>query len=279
MPRCVSRVILGRIGGIVNRRFDMKPASLHRSDAIPILWEDDRLIAVAKPAGLATIPGRGETDDLLHRLARQLRLPASGSADPRLRIVHRLDKDTSGVMLLAKDIDTQRYLSMQFQNNRVHKEYLALVIGRPPEPSGQIDAPLAPRRGTARMCVAAGGRSARTDWVLERKLRRFSLLRCFPKTGRPHQLRVHLKSIGLPLAVDPLYNPAPPGESDGIFLSQHKRDYRRTPGQLERPLIGRLSLHAAKIQFVHPDGRQLMVECPPPKDFRATLTQLGKLMK
>ena len=227
------------------------------------------MVAVAKPPGLASIPGRGETDNLLHRLVRQLRLPAEGSADPRLRIVHRLDKDTSGVMLLAKDIDAQRHLATQFQNHQVHKEYLAIVIGRPPNPSGQIDAPLAPQRGSARMSIAGAGRPARTDWIVARKMRRFTLLRCFPKTGRTHQIRVHLKSIGLPLAVDPLYNPPPPGQDPGIFLSHHKRDYRSTSGELERPLIGRLSLHAEKIQFVHPDGRQLMIECPPPKDFRA----------
>jgi len=271
--------MVGRIGSIVNRRFDMKPATFRRCNPIPILWEDARLVAVAKPAGLASIPGRGETDNLLHHLARQIHLGAEGSADPRLRIVHRLDKDTSGVMLLAKDIDAQRHLSTQFQNNQVQKEYLAIVIGRPSKPSGQIDAPLAPQRGSARMCIAGSGRAARTDWMVERKMRRFTLLRCFPKTGRTHQIRVHLKSIGLPLAVDPLYNPPPPGKIPGIFLSHHKRDYRGTASELERPLIGRLSLHAEKIQFAHPDGRQLTIECPPPKDFRAALTQLGKLVR
>lgn len=257
----------------------MKPASFRAADPIPILWNDDRLVVVAKPSGLATIPGRGETDNLLHRLARQLRLPADGSADPRLRLVHRLDKGTSGVMLMAKDIDAQRHLSLQFQNNLVHKEYLAIVIGRPTESEGQIQAPLSPQRGSARMCIAASGRRATTDWIVQRKLGRFTLLRCSPQTGRPHQIRVHLKSIGLPLAVDPLYNPPPQGQLDGIFLSHHKRDYRRTAGELERPLIGRLSLHAQKIQFIHPDGRPLAIECPPPKDFRATIAQLGKLAK
>jgi len=258
----------------------MKRRTFRHSDLVQVLLEDDRLVVVAKPAGLATIPGRGETDDLLHRLARQLGLPAAGSADPRLRIVHRLDKDTSGVLLMAKDVDAQRCLSQQFQNGLVHKEYLAIVVGRPAEPRGQIDAPLAPQRTNQhRMCVAANGRHARTDWIVERKLGRFTLLRCFPKTGRPHQIRVHLKSIGLPLAVDPLYNPPPPGQPAGIFLSHYKRDYRFTLGEEERPLIARLTLHARMLRFVHPDGKQLTIESVPPKDFRAALTQLGKLSR
>jgi 23S rRNA pseudouridine955/2504/2580 synthase/23S rRNA pseudouridine1911/1915/1917 synthase len=258
----------------------MKPRTFRHTQAIQVLFEDDRLVAVAKPPGLATIPGRGETDDLLHQLARQLHLPAAGSADPRLRIVHRLDKETSGVLLMAKDFDTQRHLSRQFQNGLVHKEYLAIVMGRPAEPRGEIDAPLAPQRSNHRcMCVSTDGRQSRTDWVIERKLGRFTLLRCFPKTGRPHQVRIHLKSIGLPLAVDPLYNPPPPGQAAGIFLSHYKRDYRFTVGEEERPLIGRLTLHAEKLRFVHPDGREITIECGPPKDFRAAAAQLEKLAR
>src|SRR5213595_2823269 len=100
-----------------------------RSDTIDILAETGDWVAVAKPAGLATIPGRAETDSVLERLGRQLGLPSSGTADPRIRVVHRLDKDTSGVLLFAKNTITQRHLSHQFQNNTILKEYLALVAG------------------------------------------------------------------------------------------------------------------------------------------------------
>jgi 23S rRNA pseudouridine1911/1915/1917 synthase len=249
-----------------------------KSPPLPILFEDEHLIAIAKPAHLATIPGRGEDESVLDVLSRQVGLPCAGTADPRLRIVHRLDKETSGVLLLAKDLPSQRDISGQFQHQQIQKEYLALVIGRPQGTEGEIDAPLAPHPSSRdRMAVSKHGRPAVTLWKVERLMRRFTLLRCYPKTGRTHQIRVHLQSIGLPLAVDPLYNPQPPGSRIGIFLSDHKRDYRPTVGREERPLIGRLTLHAEKLRFGHPDGRQITLECPIPKDFRAAILQLGKL--
>src|SRR5688572_33202885 len=102
---------------------------MRTGDLLEILGETADWVAVAKPAGLATIPGRAETDSVLERLARQLGIPSAGADDPRVRVVHRLDKDTSGVLLFTKDIATQRHLSHQFQNNAVEKEYLALVVG------------------------------------------------------------------------------------------------------------------------------------------------------
>src|SRR3954462_6595623 len=212
-----------------------------------------------KPAGLATIPGRAETDSVLERLGRQLGLPSSGTADPRIRVVHRLDKDTSGVLLFAKDTATQRHLSHQFQNNTILKEYVALVAGRPQQTEGDIDAPLGrPPTDPLRMTVTKhGGRPAQTGWKVEESFRGFALLRCFPKTGKTHQIRVHLKHIGLPLAVDPLYNRGGP---PGLLLSSVKRDYRPTRGEPERPLIARLTLHAHRLTFADFTGERVMLE-------------------
>jgi len=251
---------------------------MKQRDWLNVLFSDERIVAVEKPANLATIPGRGETDSLLEKLARQLGIPCRGTDDPRLRVVHRLDKGTSGVLLMARDIAAQRHLSHQFQNNQLRKEYLAIVFGKPEMDEGTIDAPLGPNPGSKdRMMVSKHGRASRTDWKVEKRMRRFTLVRCFPKTGRTHQIRVHLRSIGLPLAVDELYNSRAAGAAVGIFLSEFKRDYRPTAGQDERALISRLTLHAERLGFVHPDGREMVIECPLPKDFRAAITQLSKL--
>ena len=242
--------------------------------ALDILLNTDDLVAINKPAGLATIPGRAETTSALQELAEQLRLPSSGAADPRVRVVHRLDKDTSGVLLFARHTAAQRHLSHQFQNNQVEKEYLALVSNTPMQNDGEIDAPMAPHPGNPRkMTVSKQGRPARTLWRVEQRFRAFALLRVFPKTGKTHQIRVHLKHAGMPLAVDPLYNPAAPP----LLLSNIKRDYHPTRGHEERPLIARLILHAEKLRFTDLSGARIEIAAPLPKDFRATINQLSKL--
>jgi 23S rRNA pseudouridine955/2504/2580 synthase/23S rRNA pseudouridine1911/1915/1917 synthase len=246
-------------------------------DSLNILLDDDHIVAVEKPAGLASIPGRGETDSLLERIAAQMGLPHKGEQDPRIRVVHRLDKDTSGVVLFAKNIETQRHLSHQFQSNQVEKEYLALVAGHPDADEGEIDGRIGPHPNSrTRMAVLKHGRPALTRWKLEKRFREMSLLRVFPKTGKTHQIRVHLKHIGLPLALDPLYNPIRKPEAPaGIFLSQFKRDYRVSDRD-ERPLIARLTLHAERITFDHPKFGKTSVVAPLPKDFRVVLSQLER---
>ncbi len=251
----------------------MVPQQLKKqSDQLQLLYDSPDYVAVLKPAGLATIPGRAEVDSVLERLSRQIQLPCTGPADPRLRIVHRLDKDTSGVLLMARHKDAQRSASVQFQNNQTQKEYLALVHGRPSQDSGHIDEPLAvhPTIKT-RMCVTKHGRSAVTDWVIEQQFRVGTLLRVFPRTGKTHQIRVHLAHVGLPLWIDPIY-----GSKGAIFLSKLKRDYR--PGSHEeRPLIDRLTLHAHRLTFKIMDGTAISIEAPLPKDFRSAVNQLAKV--
>ena len=261
--------------------------SLNRKERLEILAETPDWVVVMKPAGLATIPGRGEDDSVLERLGRQLALPSGGTVDPRVRVVHRLDKDTSGVLLFAKHSAAQRHLSHQFQNNTIGKEYLALVAGRPTENAGEIDAPLArhPSSPQRMAVVRHGGRPAKTAWRVEEAFRDFTLLRVFPKTGKTHQIRVHLQAIGLPLAIDPLYNvprgggrPAQ-GVTGGLMLSAFKRGYRPAAGETERPLIERLTLHAHKLRFNSPSGGDVEVEAPVPKDFRSALNMLRKYGK
>jgi 23S rRNA pseudouridine955/2504/2580 synthase/23S rRNA pseudouridine1911/1915/1917 synthase len=240
---------------------------------LDLLHDDADLIVVAKPAGLAAIPGRAETDSVLEQLSRQVGLPCTGRADPRLRVVHRIDKDTTGVMLFAKHLQAQRMLSHQFQNNTIEKEYVALVAGKMVENEGVIDAPIAAHPTQRdRMAVRKNGRPAVSAWRVEQRLRRHTVVRVYPKTGKTHQIRVHFQHIGFPLAIDPLY-----GSPDPILLSQHKRGYRPTRGEEERPLIARLPLHAFRLSFDHPRGGRVTIEAPLPKDLRATINQLSKL--
>ena len=240
---------------------------------IDILWQDANYVAISKPAGLASISGRGEKVNAFEQTAHAIGLPHRGEQDPRLRVVHRIDKDTSGLLLFAKNKAAQKHVSHQFQNNQVNKEYLALVAGRPDTDEGEIDAPMARHPSSPKkMAINKNGRPARTLWKLEENLGPFTLLRVFPKTGKTHQIRVHLKSIGLPLAIDPLYNPkAPPA----ILLSAFKRNYKKGSDE-ERPLISRLTLHAEKLRFVAPGGEEVEVVAPVPKDLRAAVNMLGK---
>ncbi|MEA2711581.1 MAG: rRNA synthase [Phycisphaerales bacterium] len=243
------------------------------TELLEILYRDANLVAVFKPAGLATIPGRGESDSVLEQLGRQLNIPSTGQIDPRVRVVHRLDKETSGVLLFALNRPAQQHVSQQFQNNTVAKEYLALVRGRPTEKEGVVDVPLAPHPTSPRRMavVKRGGRPTRTEWRLEESFRGFSLIRCYPKTGKTHQIRVHLAHLGLPLAIDPLY-----GSPQPVLLSQFKRGYRPSRGEVERPLIARLTLHAEKLRLLNLDGQPLEIIAAAPKDFRATLNQLRR---
>jgi RluA family pseudouridine synthase len=252
---------------------------MSRTDsAVSILHRDARIVVISKPPGLAAIPGRGETSSVIGQLAEMLKLPFSGTDDPRLRVVHRLDKDTSGVMVYALDLEAQRALSHQFQNNTIHKEYLALVAGQPAEDQGEIDDPIGVHpASTRRMAVVKhGGRPARTLWRVERRFANAALLRVLPRTGKTHQIRVHLLHAGMPLLIDPLYNNARGASAPGLMLSAFKRGYRPAGDAPERPLINRLTLHAEVLRLDHPDGASMAFQAPVPRDLRAAINMLTK---
>jgi 23S rRNA pseudouridine1911/1915/1917 synthase len=239
------------------------------TERIDILFEDVHLLAVNKPAGVLSVPGQQGGKSLGETLA-----VLTGAEQP-LRLVHRRDHETSGVLLLARTDEAQRRLSDQFLHRQVEKGYLAIVRGEPQEESGQIEAPIAPHPHVpGKMTISRkAGRSAETRWQMVERYGPAALLRVWPKTGRQHQIRIHLKLIGLPLLVDPLY-----GESTAFRLSEMKTDYRPSARREERPLIARLTLHAECIAFVHPISNEpVRIEAPLPKDFRATLAQLRKL--
>jgi RluA family pseudouridine synthase len=244
---------------------------------IPILYEDEHVIAIDKPPHLACEPDRWDRSrgHLLDSLTAQL---AERSDPPSLRIVHRLDRDTSGVMLVAKTLQAERELRTGFDEHRIQKVYSALVEGDFSLRDGEsevIDLPLGPdSRRSGHVVVRPDGKSARTEVQVDRRFRGFTLLRCRPLTGRTHQIRVHLSTQGFPLVVDPLY-----GRRKAFALSEFKSGYRKKPGRVEPALIDRLSLHASQITFpvVGESERSVSVDAPLPRDFARVLKQLAKV--
>jgi RluA family pseudouridine synthase len=231
-----------------------------------ILWEDERLLVVNKPPGLLSLPD-GYDPDLPH--VGGILAPAIGP----LWIVHRLDKETSGLMILARCPDTHRALNQQFASRKVFKSYHALVVGNPLWEQKTIRLPLQPdgdRRHRTRVNPQLGKPSLTRARVMQR-YGQFALVEAIPHTGRPHQVRAHLAALDHPVAVDGLY-----GAGQPVLLSQFKTDYR--PGRRpERPMLDRLGLHAHQISFDHPDtGQRVAFNAPYPQDLRVTLRQLGK---
>ena len=212
---------------------------------IEIIYQDNDIIVINKPPGVSVTKDRSGAAELSDILNDQLGPQISS----RLRLVHRLDKHTSGVMILAKNAETQSVFSSYFEKKLIKKTYLALVTGAVPDSQGTINARLIrSRKNPALMCIThKKGKEAVTDWQLLADFGIVALLDVSPLTGRTHQIRLHLPSIGLPLAIDPLY-----GSSRPLFLSDFKFDYRLSKGQTEKPLIDRLTLHAYQIQLLNP---------------------------
>ena len=209
---------------------------------IEIIYADDDVIVINKPAGLSVTKDRAGMPQLTDILTEQL----GAETASQLRLVHRLDKHTSGVMILARNKETQSVLSGYFERKLVKKTYLALVTGIPPGREGTINTPLArSRKNPAIMRISRQkGKAAATEWKLLADFGSIALLAVNPLTGRTHQIRVHLPYIGLPLAIDPLY-----GAKRPLFLSDFKADYRLAKDKTEKPLINRLTLHAYQLSF------------------------------
>ncbi len=199
------------------------------NDPLVVLHEDAEVLLVDKPAGLLSVPGKGPhlADCLLTRVQ---------SAFPDALLVHRLDRDTSGVMIFALTPHAQRHLGLQFEKRMTRKTYVARVWGHPEETTGTIDLPLIvdwPNRPRQKVCHETG-KPAQTDWRVIKRQGDTARLRLFPKTGRSHQLRVHMLSMGHPILGDPFYAEGP------------VRDFPR------------LMLHSEELRFKHPNGGRSM---------------------
>jgi 23S rRNA pseudouridine1911/1915/1917 synthase len=222
-----------------------------------VRYADDRVLVISKPAGLVTHPATGHSSGTLVNALLGLGVPLSSLGTDRPGIVHRLDKDTSGLMLVAKDDDTHRFLKEALSARRVERRYAALVRGVPASASGTIDAPIA-RHPTKRrlMAVVPGGRSAITHYVVAGRGDGLALLDVGLETGRTHQIRVHLSHLGHPVLGDRVYG--------GLS------DLSRALG-LERPF-----LHATRLTWPDPvTGEPLTVDDPLPEDLVAALARAG----
>jgi 23S rRNA pseudouridine955/2504/2580 synthase/23S rRNA pseudouridine1911/1915/1917 synthase len=231
-----------------------------------ILFENDDFVVVNKPAGLLTIPDRH--NDTLPSLVRLLEQRLG-----RMYVVHRLDKDTSGVIVFARNEETHRLLSARFMERQASKEYLALVAGRIWEKEGTIETPIAESPSKkGKMITAKKGKSALTTFEVLESFSLYTLLQVRIFTGRTHQIRVHLQSIGHPVAMDEVY-----GNGKPFYLSFIKKKYRVGKFQEEeKPLMSRMALHASRLSFENKEGQRCAFEAPLPRDFQAVLTQLRK---
>jgi RluA family pseudouridine synthase len=237
---------------------------------IEIIYQDANIIVINKPAGVSVTKDRSGKPQLTDLLVKQL----GKEMTAKLRLVHRLDKDTSGIMILALNRASQRQFADYFFSRTVKKTYLAIVKGAVLDPQGVIDAPLAPCKKKPELMVIdrRDGKESVTNWRLLANFGLVSLIAASPLTGRTHQIRVHLASIGLPLAIDPLYASTAP-----IMLSEYKKDYRLGRFQEEKPLIERLTLHA--YQIVIPEEAGIQPACliaKLDKKFAATIKMLTK---
>jgi 23S rRNA pseudouridine1911/1915/1917 synthase len=233
-----------------------------------IIYEDDDMLLVNKPPRFLTIPDRyaPEKPNIYNALCDRY---------GKVFIVHRLDKETSGILVFAKNESAHSHLSRQFEQRSVHKEYLALVDGVMHKDAGTIDAPIAEHRNKPGvMVIAKKGKPSVTDYRVAERYKLFTLVTCTIKTGRMHQIRVHLHSIGYPLAVDAVY-----GRRPALMLSEIKgRKFQLGKyTDEELPLIDRSILHAHALVLQHPTTDETMrFTAPPPKDFKAVLQQLDK---
>ncbi|MCK4376110.1 MAG: RluA family pseudouridine synthase [Candidatus Brocadiae bacterium] len=229
---------------------------------LQVLFEDRWLVVVNKPPDLVVHPSRGhQTGTLVNALVHRFQ-HLSGLRGPlKPGIVHRLDRDTSGVILVIKDEAVHEKIARQFEHRQVTKEYVAVCEGRLELDSDLIDAPIgSDPRAREKMAVRqSAGRPARTVYQVVERIGPFTIVRCFPQTGRTHQIRVHLQFIGHPIVADSLY-----GRRDAVYLSD------LTGGEHppeEEPLLHRQALHARRLTIRHPVRQEQMTfEAPMPAD-------------
>ncbi len=231
-----------------------------------IIVENENWVALNKPSGLLSIPDREGKEISLKQLLKD--------KYGNIFTVHRLDKDTSGLIIFAKNEAAHKQLSLQFEGRLTKKIYLGLVIGSPMEKTGSIDAPMGEHPAkNGSMIVHRKGKDALTDYEVLEDFGVYAWLQFQIHTGRTHQIRVHAKEMGHPIVCDPLY-----GDGKPVLLSslKHKK-FKLSKNELEeRPLLNRLALHAYQLSFTDSDNKTIELEAALPKELKALLQQLNK---
>ena len=213
-----------------NTVVELHPPKSEASERPPVIYEDDRVIIFNKPAGMLSI--------------KKGAYLAEPSIDDYGEVVHRLDRDTSGVIIVAKDAETKSKLQRQFAERKTHKSYYAVVVGHPKQDHAIISVPLTRNLKRPTTFIAdPNGREAITEYQVIAQNDRFSLVELKPRTGRTHQLRIHMAHIGTPILGDPVYNP-------------------------KSPKADRMYLHAASLEITIPEGKRVTFTAPLPENFR-----------
>ncbi len=245
---------------------------------VPVLFEDEHLLALDKPAGLPATPDRFDrkrpnVSELLHQGIVSGAKWATKRDIRYLVTTHRLDAEASGVLLLAKNKAALVHLCNQFGQQNPHITYTALSSGQPEVMKNTVDSGLVPHplRPELQIVNSRLGKKAITNYEVYELLPGYCLIRVIPLTSRPHQIRAHLKHVGLPIVGDTLYG------GSHLYLSSLKHSYREKPNSPEQPLIRRLALHVESLRVNHPvTGAELCIESPLPKDFLVGLKYLRK---
>jgi 23S rRNA pseudouridine1911/1915/1917 synthase len=230
-----------------------------------IIFENNDFIVLNKPSGLLSIPDREGKEISLKKLLQE--------KYGEIFTVHRLDKNTSGLIVFAKNEVSHKYLSQQFENRQAEKIYVGLIIGSPIDKKGTIESSIMEhpsKKGL--MVINRKGKESLTDYNVLEDFGFYSWVQFQIHTGRTHQIRVHMKDIGHPIVCDELY-----GDGKAVLLSSIKHNFKLSKKEEEeRPILNRLALHAYKLKFMGIDKMTYEFEAPIPKDLKAILQQLSK---
>ncbi|MCV9389183.1 RluA family pseudouridine synthase [Reichenbachiella ulvae] len=225
------------------------------------VYEDDHYIVINKPAFISTLEDRSDPQNILSLFKEQY---------SDVFVCHRLDKETSGALLLAKDEESYRHAAIQFEERKVDKVYHALVEGKFMDETIQVDMPLR-IAGSGRVKTdPRKGKEAVTLFRPKKYMGNYTLVEAKPVSGRRHQIRVHLGYLGFPICGDTYYSGKP------IFLSAMKKNYKLAEGREERPLFDRVALHAYSLELVDGAGKTLSVTCDYPKDMDMIMNKIEK---